>query len=257
MRKICLVNQFADSTASLSIFSKLAQKGKRVLIIDLRLKKTTVKNDAVNAYHFLNELENPEKFFKQPEPNLHIIEGHPNLNFQEFNLFFELFKFDYFEKKFKDLKYDYIIFECSSELSLMTLNSLFYVDELIAVLDCDNRGHDFACKLSRFNYHFNKLYGMNMFISKIVPVFKNKLDNEIYNFLTSEFTAPMITSPLVLKGKNVKDLFGDVAFSIMVDEKKFDSEIADAEKQRSINEYLEILTETAKIETPLTKFMKD
>lgn len=96
-----------------------------------------------------------------------------------------------------------------------------------------------------------------MFVSKLVPVFKEKLDNEVYNFLTSEFTVPLITAPLVLKSKEIKDAFSDAAFSIMIDEMKFDSEIADVEKQKSIREYLEILTETAKIDVPLTRFLKD
>ena len=94
MRKIALINQFQDLDISLSIFSKLAQQGKRILVVDLRANKNTdLTEENKNSFHFLNELENPEKYVKTLEPNLDFIEGHRYISFQEFNLFYDLFKF--------------------------------------------------------------------------------------------------------------------------------------------------------------------
>ncbi len=258
MRKIALINQFQDLDISLSVFAKLAQEGKRVLIVDLRANKTKeLTDESTNSFQFLNELDKPEKYIKTLEPNLDIIEGHRYINFQEFNLFYDLFKLQYFENKFDHLNYDYLVFENSSELSLLTLNSLFYVDEMMLVLDCDELGHDFACKAARFGYNFNKLYWKNIFFSKIIPVFREKANVEIYNFLLSEFTSNLISHPIVLKSKVLRESLSRASFSIIADEKKFDSTVTEDKKQRSINEYLNIMSETANVEVPLTKFLNE
>jgi len=257
MRKIALLNQFADLDITLSIFSKLAQEGKRVLIVDFRHNKTSeISEDTKNAFHFLNELENPEKYIKTLEPNLDLIEGHRYIGFQEFNLFYDLSKLEYFDKKFKHLNYDYIIFENSSQLSLLTLNSLFYCDEVMVVADCDEFGHDFACKSARFAYNFNKLYWKKLFISKIIPVFREKANIEVFNFMISEFTSSLVSHPIILKSKNIRDSLLRASFSVIMDEKRFDSSVTDDKKQRSINEFIEIMNDTANVEVPLTKFMK-
>ncbi len=257
MRKICLINQNSDSNLSLNIFSKLAKEGKRVLIVDLREGKSKYRADDVglNIFNCINEIKDFRKYCVSLEPNLDLIRGHHDLNFQEFNMFYDLFKLDFFEKKFRAANYDYIILEVSDSLNLFTTNSIFYSSEVMVALDCDKQGHDFANKVSRFVFHYNKIYGRQQFISKFFPVFGDKVDQSIYTYLVSEFTSKLVSFPIVDK-KNWE--FGSamekIAFSLIDDEKIFDNRFNSKEKQRQIKEYVEILTEVSSNEIPLTKF---
>jgi len=259
MRKICLINQNPNSNLSLNIYSKLARAGKRVLIVDLRLSKDqeTNKNSVgLDIYHCINENQKPEKFIISLEPNLDIIKGSSKLNFQEFNTFYEFFKLDYFEKSFKKLNYDYIIYEVSPQLNLITTNALFDSNEIQAIIDFDKAGLDFIHKLARFTFHFNKIYSKQILISKIIPTYKNKLNKNNYVHLVSEFTSKLVSFPIFedIKSKNFKDELLNVSTSILDDEKLFSDEIQTKEKQKLIKEYLNIISENSFPEKPLTKF---
>ena len=256
MRKICLINQNDDSTISLNLFAKLAREGKRVLILDFRENKKVIDRDiGLNIFNCVNELDDFRKFIISLEQNLDVIKGNPYLNFQEFNFFYELFKYDYFEKKLKNLNYDYIVLEVSAQLNAMTMNSIFYSSELMVLLDMEKQGHDFANKFSRFVFHFNKLYGKDIFVSKFIPVFSNKLEDSLYTYLVSEFTSKLVSYPIV-GDKNFE--FGlsleKIAVNLIDEEKYFDSRFKTKEKQKQIKEYLEILNEVSSQEVPLTRY---
>ncbi len=259
MRKICLFNQDSNSNLSLNIYSQLARTKKRILIVDLRFNKDEISNSNIvdlDIYNCLNENLNPNKYITNLEPNLDIIKGSSKLNFQEFNLFYEFFKLDYFENFFKNLNYDYIIFEVSPLLNLITTNVLFNCTEIQTIIDFKKSGLDFMHKLARFTYHFNKIYSKKILISKIIPVYQSKLNKENYISLVSEFTSKLVSFPILenKKSKNFKDELNKISISIIDDEKLFDDKIKNKKKQKLIQEYLNIISENSFPEKPLTKF---
>lgn len=257
MREITLFDQDSDSNLALSIFARLARGGKRVLMVDMRLnkKKRSSSMIGLDFYHCINENSDPRKYITILENNLDLLKGHSDMNYQEFNYFFELFKLDYFEKKFKNMNYDYVVFWVSPYLNLLTTNALFSSNEIMALIDADKSGMDFAQKLSRFTYHYNKIYSKELLISKIIPKFEKEINTQTYTYLISEFTSKLISYPLInIRDKNLKNAFAKISFSIMDDEKVFDPAINTRGKQKMINEYLEILSNTSTSEVPLTKF---
>lgn len=257
MRKICLINQDSNSTISLNLFAKIAREGKRVLLIDLRLGKDKPKKKDIgfNIAKGLNEISDLRKYVVSLEQNLDVIYGSEFLNFQEYNLFYDLFKMDFFEKKLKMMNYDYVVLENSAELSLLATNSIFFSTEIMTTIFDEKQGCDFVNKLARFVYNFNKVYGRNLFISKIIPVFKNEVDEKSFTYLVSEFTSKLVTFPVVDK-KNFEYGYAleKIAISVIDNEKFFDPRYKNGEKQKLIKEYLEILSENSSNEIPLTKF---
>jgi len=257
MRKICLINQDANSNLSLNIYSKLARAGKRILLVDLRIGKDSSTDSKVglDIYNCINEGQKPEKFISSLEQNLDLIKGSSKLNFQEFNMFYEFFKLDYFEKSFKNLNYDYIIYEVSPQLNLITTNALFNSNEIQTIIDFEKFGLDFMHKLARFTFHFNKIYSKQILLSKIIPVYNKNLNKNNYINLVSEFTSRLVSFPISSKkSKTFSEELNNVGMSIVDDEKLFDDKIQTKEKQKLIKEYLDIISENSVPEKPLTKF---
>jgi cellulose biosynthesis protein BcsQ len=245
MRKICLFNQKNDNVA-LNVFASIAREKKRVLICDFR-HHSTAKKQKATVFDLLNEDIDPKKFIQTLEPNLDIIYGDAHLNIQEFNTFYKLHELNYFTKKFQKLEYDYIIVEVSDILSLLTTNALFFATEIMSFIDMDKNGTDFLHKLTRFTYQYNKIYGRELFISKVVPIFENTIRTKDVKYLLSEFTSQLIAPPI----KTIRDdefgvTLNDIAISILVMEEKYDS-MTKKNEQRMIQEYLNIITEKGQL----------
>ncbi len=259
MRKICLINQDNDTKLSYNIFSRVAREGKRVLIIDLREFKIDVEKRSrdvgLNIFNCVNDMDDFRKYIISLEQNLDVIYGNFNLNFQEFNLFYDLCKYEYFDKKLKNLDYDYIILEVSASLNLLTSNSVFYSTEIMAILSDEKQGHDFANKLSRFLYNFNNIYGKGLFISKFFPLFKKSVDEKVYTYLVSEFTSKIVSFPIIdVRNDEFGETLDRIGVSIIDNEKYFDTRYNSKEKQKVIKEYIKIVNEASADEVPLTKF---
>lgn len=245
MRKICLFNQDNNTTLSLNLFSRIAREKRSVLIVDLRLNKERKLEKEKGAFDLLNEDIKPKDCIKSLEPNLDIMVGTHNLNVQEFNSFYKLFKLNYFNDVFRNIDYDYVVLEVSDHLNLIATNALFYSTEVMTILDMDKGAINFLQKLARFTFQYNKIYGKNIFISKAIPKFSEEHKEEIYQYLTSEFTTKMISPSIVDKrNREFEDSLNKIALSIMAIENMFDKKLNQKEKQKAINEYLDLIQET-------------
>ena len=115
-------------------------------------------------------------------------------------------------------------------------------------------------KFARFTYHFNKQYGQQKVISKIIPYYKaEEAGKESYTYLVSEFTSKLISYPILdcektRENKEFDKCLTNVAFSLEETERLFDSESSPGERQKVLREYLGLLTETVKEDMPLTSF---
>jgi len=241
MRKICLFNQDANSNITLNLFAQIARKGKTVLIIDLRFGKEENENCVgYDIYSMINSDSNPEKYLTKLEKNLFLIKGSSKLNLQEFNLFYDLFKLDYFEKYLKNLNYDYIIFEVSPQLNILTKNALFESSEVISIIEFEKEGLIFTKKLAKFISNFNQIYSKKLILSKIITIFKESLEQEQYVNLVSSFNSKIVSFPIRENKKGTK-FAGEleiVAKSIILDSKIFKS-------NKKMFEYLSIISENS------------
>lgn len=198
MRKIVVFNQDRSYRDSLNIFAKLARQGKRVLLIDLRQQSLYSKSISQVDFDITSCLESTgslQKYIKPLEMNLDVIEGSSKLQLLEFRIFSTLFKFDVFEKEIGHLDYDYVIFEMSFILDLLTLNALFVCSEVIVFHELLS---DAIYDVGTFLKDFNALYSHKILCSLVIPTYTGKLDEKEYTSLVSSFFTDMISYPLKL-----------------------------------------------------------
>ncbi|MFT4304013.1 MAG: ParA family protein [Candidatus Woesearchaeota archaeon] len=229
MRKICIFNQFNDTKVMLNSFARLARKKKKVLYIDLR--KTEQKNKISNI---LNEDTNMLDFVVTLEPNLDYIQGDHKMNLHEFGSYYKIFDLKYFDT-LNSVDYDYVVIEVNDVLSVLANNALFFANEIIAVPNMNENGTEFIHKLARFTHQYNKIYGKNIFISNVIPVFSDKIDRVKHDYLISEFNSDLIAESVSLK--EFEKYFDKIAISVVNVEKQFVN-LNNKEKQKFIQEYL-------------------
>lgn len=147
---IAIANQkggVGKSTTSINLSSCLAEKGKKVLVIDidpqgnsssgLGIDKNRIEN---SIYEVLIDEESIENCIHEDVyENLDVLPANVNLSGAEIELI-DLEDRSYVLKNKLDNvkdKYDYIIIDCPPSLSILTINSLTAADSVIVPIQCE------------------------------------------------------------------------------------------------------------------------
>ena len=149
-RVIAIANQkggVGKTTKSINLSASLAEKGKKVLVIDTDPQGNTTsglgldKNEIENTIYelMIGESEIEEVIHNEAFENLDIIPSNVNLAAVEIELI-DVEQKEYILKnaiiKVKD-KYDFIIIDCPPSLSMLTVNAMTTADTVLVPIQCE------------------------------------------------------------------------------------------------------------------------
>ena len=149
-RVIAVANQkggVGKSTTAINLSACLAEKGKKVLAIDIDPQGNTTsglgvdKNNVENTLYelLLGEAEAKDIIVKDVVENVDLIPSNVNLSGAEIELI-GVDEKEYIMKKIIDKvrrKYDYIIMDCPPSLNMLTINALTAANSVLVPIQCE------------------------------------------------------------------------------------------------------------------------
>ena len=149
-RVIVVANQkggVGKSTTAINLSACLAEKGKKVLAIDIDPQGNTTsglgvdKNNVENTLYelLLGEAEAKDTIVKDVVENVDLIPSNVNLSGAEIELI-GVDEKEYIMKKIIDKvrrKYDYIIMDCPPSLNMLTINALTAANSVLVPIQCE------------------------------------------------------------------------------------------------------------------------
>ena len=141
-RVIAVANQkggVGKSTTAINLSACLAEKGKKVLAIDIDPQGNN--NNVENTLYelLLGEAEAKDTIVKDVVENVDLIPSNVNLSGAEIELI-GVDEKEYIMKKIIDKvrrKYDYIIMDCPPSLNMLTINALTAANSVLVPIQCE------------------------------------------------------------------------------------------------------------------------
>ena len=147
---VAIANQkggVGKSTTAINLSACLAEKGKKVLAIDIDPQGNTTsglgvdKNNVENTLYelLLGEVEAKDTIVKDVVENVDLIPSNVNLSGAEIELI-GVDEKEYIMKKIIDKvrrKYDYIIMDCPPSLNMLTINALTAANSVLVPIQCE------------------------------------------------------------------------------------------------------------------------
>ncbi len=147
---IAVANQkggVGKTTTAINLSAALAEKGKKVLVVDIDPQGNTTsgfgieKNELENTVYelMLGECSVKDCMIEDVIPNLSIIPSNVNLAAAEIELI-EADKKEYILKNELDWvkdKFDFVIIDCPPSLSMLTVNSMTASDSVLVPIQCE------------------------------------------------------------------------------------------------------------------------
>lgn len=149
-RVIAIANQkggVGKTTTSINLSACLAEKGKKVLVVDIDPQGNTTsgfgvdKNNLENTIYelFLGECNINDCMIKDVIENLSLLPANVNLSGAEIDLL-SVEKREYILKKYIDEvkeEFDFVIIDCPPSLNILTVNAMTTADTILVTIQCE------------------------------------------------------------------------------------------------------------------------
>lgn len=182
MRKICIVNQkggVGKTTTTINIATGLADRKKRVLILDLdaqgNVGTSLCVHSETNMYHMLVEDAKPEDCIVNVNEYLDVIPSDKTLSHAELTLNGVASRETVLKRAMQDVNnYDYVIIDCPPTINLLNQNALVYSTEAFIPVATEYLALDALKKITATIDEMNKLFKLKLKITAIIPTMYDK-----------------------------------------------------------------------------------
>lgn len=204
IRKIAVLNQkggTGKTTTSINLAAGLAEKGKKVLLVDMDPQGNVGASLGVNwqrsMYNILVNSEEIESCIVPIRKNLDVIVSAESLARAEI----EMIKKDCSEKvldiRMRDFNdADFIIIDCAPSISLINQNALIFADEVLITVSCDFLSLIGLNQILRNIDTIKRQYNKSIKITGILPTFydvRNSISLDTMQKLKEKFGSNVLT----------------------------------------------------------------
>lgn len=211
MRKIAIVGfkgGIGKTTTCVNLAAGLAYRGHRVLLIDTDTQANVAIALGVNNYEkslpevLTRKVKATDCIIKARE-NLYILPSDISLFKAQQRIVLEMGREELFEELFAGLvDYDYQILDCAPSVSLLTVNTLAYVDEVFIPVSMEMLALSSVSQFMKYLEEINEVLGKGASIRLIIPTMydpRRKLSAEVLRQLKK--LGPKITEPIWIDAK--------------------------------------------------------
>lgn len=204
---IAIVNQkggTGKTTTTINLGSALAQKGKKVLLIDLDPQGSLTYSLGINDF----EKGMAEVFFEEAsvdevilqKENLNILPSDIKLADTELSLAQAEHRESYLREILKNiLPYDFILIDCPPALSMLTLNALNAADQVIIPMQMEVLSLQGLDLITSTIKRIQADYNPKLTIMGILPVLidsRRKLNHEVLEYIQENYDIPVFKSKI-------------------------------------------------------------
>jgi len=207
MRKIAVVGfkgGIGKTTICVNLGAALALRGKRVLLVDTDTQSNVSLALGINNYTYsladvLSRDVPATAAIVTARNNLDILPGSLSLFKAQQRMVMEIAREEIFEKLFADVpEYDFQIFDCAPSLSLLTINAMYYVDEVFVPVSMEMLAMAGARQFMTYLRQVSRMLGRSASIRLIIPSFfdpRRKVSSVIMQMLKEDF-GQRVTPPI-------------------------------------------------------------
>ncbi|HMQ56478.1 MAG TPA: ParA family protein [Anaerolineae bacterium] len=206
MRKIAIVGfkgGIGKTTTCVSLGAALALRGHKVLIIDTDTQGNVtialgLDTPPKTLANILSRKVQPRDVIIPARPNLDVIPGGLALFKAQQRMVLEMAREEIFDELFADLTdYEYQLIDCAPSLSLLTINSVIYVDEVFIPVSMEMLAMAGARQFIDYLKEIARAVGRGAEIRLIIPTMydsRRRISGEVVTLLKK--LGPRVSNPI-------------------------------------------------------------
>ena len=178
VRKIAIVGfkgGIGKTTTCVNLGAALAYRGHRVLLIDTDTQANVSLSLGIQDYEYnladvLMGKAQAKDIILPARKNLDVIPSDINLFKAQQRLVLEMAREEVYVKAFEEIQdYEYHILDCAPSLSLLTVNALYYVDEVFIPVSMEVLAMAGAKRFTTYLRELSRILGRSATIRLIIP----------------------------------------------------------------------------------------